>query len=153
MVPKMFYPIIGLVVLVVIGVLIFMQTGSHERVINDQETPQTGEQTETNETAGEMQPSVKEFVIDADDNGFYINGVDTPSISASSGESLKITFNVRTTSVSYGGLQFGGCGKIFGKATPGNSVIAELSPSSSCTITSYWPYKSVIKDRLQISIS
>ncbi|MDP3991886.1 MAG: hypothetical protein Q8P79_00030 [Nanoarchaeota archaeon] len=140
--------IVALAVLVIGAVFVFMQSGSEEET----GIPQTGEQQQQTETQPEPQPSVKEFSIEADDSGFYIDGADIGSISAGSGETLKITFNVRTTNVYYAGLDFRGCGKTTEKVSPGGSTLVEFTAASTCTITSYWPSSGVVKDRLQVVV-
>ncbi len=160
--------IIGVVVLLVLvgAVVIFIQFGSNgtdtstsgtgtqgQQQGQTQEEQQTSQQTPPKtETQPEMQPSVKEFFIEADDRGFYINGADIGSISAGSGEALKITFNVRTTNVYYGGLDFRGCGQETDRVSPGGSTTVEFTATSTCTITSYWPSSSRVKDNLQVVV-
>jgi len=111
-------------------------------------------QTFQEEPPTEMQ-SVTEYIIEADDRGFYMNGADIDSISAPIGASdaaVKITFKVRTTNVYYGGLQFKGCGLDTGKVSPGGSITVEFTAASTCTITSYWPSSSRVKDNLQVVV-
>ena len=148
------YSVVVLAVLVAVGAFFFMQSGNDDNtgVPPDGQIDTSGEQQASEETPTVMQPSIKEFSIEADDRGFYIDGADVGSISAGSGETLKIIFNVRTTNVYYGGLQFGGCGKTMGKANPGGSVTTEFTAASTCTITSYWPSSSVVKDHLQVVV-
>jgi len=158
-------------VVVAAGVIIFMQFGSNGtdeiacskdgkscpdgtvvgRVPPSCEFAPCPNQT-SQETPPEMPPPVTEFPIEADDRGFYINGADTGSISAGSGEELKITFNVRTTNVYYGGLDFRGCGQDTEKVSPGGSTTVEFTAASTCTITSYWPSSSRVKDNLQVVV-
>ena len=121
------------------------------RVAPDCEFARCPNQT-SQETPQEPQPFVKEFVIEADDGGFYLNGADIGSISASAREALKITFNVRTTNVYYGGLQFKGCDLDTGKVSSGGSTTVEFSATNTCTITSYWPSSSRVKDNLQVIV-
>ncbi|MDP3992158.1 MAG: hypothetical protein U1B79_01155 [Candidatus Pacearchaeota archaeon] len=145
------YSIVVLAVLVV-GAIVFMQSGSDEEDIG---VPQTGGQTGEQQAGGtqpEMQPSITEFSIEADDYGFYMNGAEISSISANLGEALEITFNVRTTNVYYAGLDFRGCGLNTGKVSPGSSKTVEFTMQDACTITSYWPSSGVVKDRLQVSV-
>ena len=157
--------IVGIVALLVIvlGVVLFIQFSSNgakagaedSEIQGGQATPSLGseeEQQPSQQPPPITQPEATEFFIEADDRGFYIDGVDTGSISAGSGESLKITFNVRTTNVYYGGLQFKGCGQDTGKVIPGASATTEFTASSTCTITSYWPLSSRVKDRLQVVV-
>ena len=153
------FSIIALLVLVA-GVIVFMQFGSQDTDTGtsqgQQEQTSPGlvaeEEQQVQETTPVTQPAVTEFLIEADDRGFYIDGADIGSISAGSGEALKITFNVRTKNVYYGGLDFRGCGKTTEKVSPGGSTTVELMATSTCTITSYWPSSSRVKDRLQVIV-
>ena len=152
--------ILVLVALVVGAVIIFMQFGSQDKGTGIETGIRTGEQESSQaeqpspetQTPPPVQPSVKVFVIEADDGGFYMNGADTSSISASSGENLKITFNVRTTNVYYGGLDFRGCGQQTDRVSPGGSTTVEFTATNTCTITSYWPSSSRVKDNLQVVV-
>ena len=100
--------------------------------------------------APQAQP--REFAIEADDYGFYLGGMDVSSVSVNGGDSVRITFSVRTTGVYYGGLQFNGCGQGTGAVRPGNSAMMQFTSSSTCTITSYWPNSGVVKDSMQVIV-
>jgi len=151
--------IVGIIsLLVLVGVvIIFMQvgnnteTGSKSAQENSQMPTKQGEST-AEEILPEASSPITEFSIEADDRGFYIGGSDVASISASSGKKLKLTFNVRSTGVYYGGLDFRGCGFKTERVSPGSSTTVEFSPTSTCTITSYWPSSGVVKDNLQVII-
>jgi len=92
------------------------------------------------------------YTIEADDQGFYIDGQDISSITASSGATVKISFKVRSKGVYFGGLDFRGCGQTTAKVSPGSSTTVEFTPTSSCTITSYWPVSNRVKDNLQVIV-
>lgn len=95
----------------------------------------------------------KEFTIEADDVGFYLNNQEISSISVSKGERVKITFNVRSQGVYYGGLDFKGCEQNTGSTKPGDSASIQFTADNTCTITSYWPASGVVKDTMQVIVS
>ena len=142
-----------------IGRLFFRQIADHKELVvvavND-----LGNQENLEDAISELAPEIpepkiqtKEFAIEADDYGFYINGDGVPSISVNSGDETKITFNVKTQNVYYGGLDFRGCGQNAGKINPGSSTIVEFTASENCTITSYWPLSGVVKTNLKILVN
>jgi hypothetical protein len=97
--------------------------------------------------------AAKEFSIDADDAGFYLDGQRSVStISAAKGAAVEINFKVRSTGVYYAGLDFRGCGAE-AKALPGKSVQLQFTAQETCTITSYWPTTGVVKASLQVVVS
>ncbi len=155
--------VIVALVVIALGVVLFIQFWSNGAKTGTEDTGTQGGQAAPSLGAEEEQqpfqepppiirPEATEFFIEADDRGFYIDGADVGSISAITGETLKITFSVRTTGVYYGGLQFKGCGQDTGKVAPGDSATTEFMASSTCTITSYWPSSSRVKDRLQVVV-
>lgn len=158
MASKALIPVILVLLALVVGVIVFLQFGPQGTDTGasqgEQTSPSLGaeEEQQTQETPPEMQPVATAFLIEADDRGFYIDGNDVSSISDGSGEALKITFNVRTQNVYYGGLDFRGCGFLTEKVSPGGSIIVEFTPTSTCTITSYWPSSNRVKDRLQVVV-
>jgi len=148
--------IISLLVLVGV-VVIFIQLSNNPEVGSKsaQENSQTlakQEELTKKEIPPEAPSPIKEFSIEADDRGFYISGSDVASISSSSGKKLKLTFNVKSAGVYYGGLDFRGCGFKTGRVSPGGSTTVEFSPTSTCTVTSYWPSSGVVKDSLQVVV-
>src|SRR3989344_6893241 len=80
-------------------------------------------------------PQVYEYTIEADDRGFYPGD----DITVNKGDTVKITFNVRTTNVYYGGLQIKS--KYFDTKSikPGASKTVEFTAVDTQKITSYWP--------------
>jgi hypothetical protein len=92
---------------------------------------------------------VKEYTIEADDNGFYPGS----PIEVSKGDSVKITFMVRTNNVYYGGLQFKSTAFSTGKVSPGGSKTVEFTAEGDMTITSYWGASLVKKADLQVKVS
>ncbi len=98
-------------------------------------------------------PTTKEFTIEADDRGFYINNQDISSVSANKGSVVKITFQVRSQGVYYGGLDFRGCGQDTPNTSPGSSASVQFTADNTCTITSYWPSSGVVKDSMQVVVS
>ncbi|HSB47251.1 MAG TPA: dienelactone hydrolase family protein [Candidatus Bilamarchaeum sp.] len=95
------------------------------------------------------QPSVKEFTIEADDSGFYPSG----PLEVGKGDTVKITFKVRSSNVYYGGLQFKSAAFSTGKVSPGGSTGVEFTADDDMTITSYWGTSLVKKADLQVSVS
>lgn len=124
----------------------------------NQETP-TQQPTEQGTLQGDVisqeqpPPTTKEFTIEADDSGFYKDGQMISSIQTSNGDMVKITFQVRSQGVYYGGLDFRGCGQNSGGTVPGGSTIVQFTADSTCTITSYWPSSGVVKSNLQVIVS
>ncbi len=98
-------------------------------------------------------PTVKEFTIEADDRGFYLDNKDISSVSASKGELVKIMFKVKMEGTYYGGLDFRGCGQDTPDTRPGVSTEMQFTADSTCTIVSYWPASNVVKDNMQVVVS
>jgi len=95
---------------------------------------------------------IEEFMIDADDNGFYRNEQRLSSIVVEKGNRVEITFNVLSEGVYFGGLDFTGCGHDTGKVNPGDSAVMEFVAEDTCTVTSFWPSSGVVKDRMQVVV-
>lgn len=112
----------------------------------------TGEGTTQIEPQPE-QISIKEFNIEADDSGFYINSEDVSSISVNREDIVKILFDVKSQGVYYGGLDFKGCGQQTLRVSPGSSARVQFTAQDDCVITSYWPSSGTIKDNLQVLVS
>ncbi len=104
------------------------------------------------EPAPAPEQGVQEFQILANDNGFYIDDKDISSITVSSGNQIKIAFQVSTQNVYYGGLRFAGCGDEIPSLAPGASAPFEFIATASCTITSYWPATGVVKAHMQVMV-
>jgi len=119
-----------------------------------QQTDTQGSQQNQPIVESEQQPavSIKEFNISADDYGFYINGESIALISISSGDEVKVTFNVNNDRVYYAGLDFRGCNLNTGEVKPGGSILVEFAAESDCTITSYWPSSGRVKARLNVAV-
>ncbi len=98
-------------------------------------------------------PATKEFSIQADDSGYYINNQKTTTISADSGNLVTINFTVKQAGTYYGGLDFRGCGHDTDDIKPGDSVSIQFTASSACGITSYWPVSNFPKSTLQVTVS
>ncbi len=97
--------------------------------------------------------TVKEFSIEADDYGFYLNSQKISSVSVNKEEVVKITFQVKKEQVYYNGLDFRGCGQDTPDTKPGAFVDIQFTVDSTCTITAYWPASDVAKASLQIIVS
>lgn len=88
-------------------------------------------------TTPTQQPTtaVKEFSITADDASYSPSG----SINVKRGDKVKITFNVKTSGVRFGGLDFRSSEFDTGTIKPGNSKTVEFVADKSFSISSYWP--------------
>lgn len=98
------------------------------------------------------EPVIASFTIEADDNGFYIDGEDINSVSVSGGSEVSILFQVRKGGVYFGGLDFRGCGAETSRVDPGESTTVAFTADASCTITSYWPASNTKKDSVGIIV-
>lgn len=98
-------------------------------------------------------PTTKDFTIEADDRGFYIDSKDTSSIAVLKGQLVKISFKVKQDGTYYGGLDFRGCGQDTPDTKPGDFVQIQFTADQTCTITSYWPASNVKKDTLQVMVT
>lgn len=80
-----------------------------------------------------------------------MGGSQISSLDVKAGTEVVITFHVLDTEVYHGGLDFRGCGQGTAGAPPGQSVDVRFTPSSSCSISSYWPSTGVLKHTLRIN--
>jgi hypothetical protein len=106
----------------------------------------------TPQTQMQQTQSVQEYTLGADDYGFYLTDNKITSLSVSTGNPLKLTFDVNPTNVYYGGLQIKGCGQDTGKIVPGGTAVIEFTPTANCRITSYWPASGVVKSNIDLKI-
>ena len=109
--------------------------------------------TSGSSASGTEAVTVKEFSLEADDNGFYLDSQKISSISVSTGDKVRITFTVRMTSVSFGGLEFRSVVRDSGTIRPGESTNLEFTASSDVAVSSYWPRSNVRKATLNITVS
>lgn len=79
--------------------------------------------------------AAKQFSISADDSSYSPLG----PINVNKGDTVKITFNVKTTGVNFGGLDFRSSEFDTGTIKPGGSKTVEFVADSSFSISSYWP--------------
>ncbi len=86
-------------------------------------------------------PSTKEFTIEADDAGLYPS-----SVEVNKGDTVKITFKVRSKGTYYGGLDFrSSVWGDTGKVPPGGTKTLEFTATQSFQYKSYWPASNVLK--------
>lgn len=111
-----------------------------------------GEVTPTQEQPPPL-PTTQEFTMETDDNGYYTNGQKKTSISATKGDIVKITFNLRTSGIYPAGAEYRGCGTQSPSAPPGGTTSMQFTASSTCTITAYWPASGVAKASIQVVVS
>ena len=98
-------------------------------------------------------PGTIQYVVQADDSGFYVNGSPIYSISVAQGTPVSIDLSVLTQNVYHGGLQFRGGGYDTGPVAPGSSATVSFNASNSFTLTSYWPNTNTAKKTLQVLVS
>ena len=92
---------------------------------------------------------LKTFIIEADDAGFYPNG----NLTVNKGDTVKITFKVRSTGVYFGGLDFRGAPYFTSpKVLPGGETTVEFTADQSFTYSSYWPASSILKSSGTITV-
>lgn len=86
-------------------------------------------------------PITESFTVEADDSGFY-----PATIKVTKGDTVKITFKVRTDNVYFGGLRIIS-GDLFntGALVPGGSNTVQFKATSNVTFSSYWPSSGVHK--------
>ena len=95
-----------------------------------------------------QQPAVRTYVLQTDDDAYSPSG----PITASPGDTVRITFNVSTTNVYYGGMEFRGGPVSTGTIDPGGSKTVEFTAQNSFTITAYWPSSGVVKYTIPVQI-
>ena len=99
------------------------------------------ETTQTEEIPEEPLVSIKEFIIEGDDSGLYPS-----SIEVNKGDTVKITFEVRSQGTYFGGLDFrsdvwGDTGKV----SKGESTTVEFVAEETFQFKSYWPASNRLK--------
>ena len=87
------------------------------------------------------QPAIRELNISADDSSYEPAG----ALSVNSGDTVRITFTVKTEDVNFGGLDFRGGPVDTGPIDPGQSKTVEFTAESSFDIQSFWPGSGVMK--------
>lgn len=99
------------------------------------------------------QTAAQEFSLEADDAGYYMNGAKVTSIDVKKDSKAKITFQVRTTNVAFGGLDFRSTQFNIDtkKVEPGESSTVEFTADKSGTIISHWPSSNIPKASLQVN--
>ena len=99
------------------------------------------------------EPQLREFYIEADDSGFYDEGgAKITEISASAGDTVKITFKVRTAGVYYAGLLIQSPEFDSGDLDKGEEYVAEFTAEESHSIKSYWPSTKKLKATLNVNV-
>lgn len=92
--------------------------------------------------------AVREIILEADDAGFYPSG----TVEVDQGETVRITFEVRTGTTYFGGLDFRSEKFNTGTVKPGESTTVEFIADKPFTFTSYWPASNVKKADGQVVI-
>ena len=95
-----------------------------------------------------MQEGVREYIVEADDNGFYPS-----TIKAKIGEKVRINFKFRDASIYFAGLDvFGPFEDIKYKLKGEQPVTREFTMKEEVRITSYWPASGVKKATLIVEV-
>lgn len=91
---------------------------------------------------------VREFTIEADDREFSPAG----PFAVSKGDTVRMTFKVRTTNVRFGGLEIRSSAFNTGKISPGGEKTVEFTAQDDFSFTSYWPNSNVAKATAGIDV-
>lgn len=93
-------------------------------------------------------PAPQSFSVSADDYS-----VNPGTVSVKKGAQVSLTFNVKTTNVYYGGLEFRSSVVNTGAIAPGGSKTVTFTAQETFEFAAYWPASSVDKGyRLLISV-
>lgn len=112
-------------------------TAERTLTVSEAETPDTGGQ-------------LKEFTIEADDNGFYPSG----TVNVNAGDTVRITFVVLEDTTYFGGLDFrSSAWGDTGKVSPGASTTVEFVADNTFQFRSYWPSSNVLKATGTVNVS
>ncbi len=159
-----------LIVMVVIVAFYFIQSdqlynsskSNQHKSIEDSESPlklsysQSDSETRVEKDSIKKQETekyeIKDFIIEADDKGFYVDEKKISFINVDKGNEIKIIFNVRESNVYYGGLDFRGDSINTGKVAPGDSTNLEFIAKNDFEIRSYWPSSDRLKSKLSINV-
>lgn len=96
----------------------------------------------------EQQAGIKEFTVEADDNGFYPS-----TLKAKIGDKVKINFKFRDNVIYFAGLDVKGPFEDINYKLKGEQpVIREFTMKDETKITSYWPASGVKKGILIVEI-
>ncbi|MBI2654594.1 hypothetical protein HYX02_07375 [Candidatus Woesearchaeota archaeon] len=95
-----------------------------------------------------QEPGVREYAVEADDNGFYPS-----TIKAKIGEKVSINFKFRDSSIYFAGLDvFGPFEDIKYKLKGEQPISREFTMKEETKITSYWPASGVKKATLTVGV-
>ncbi len=91
--------------------------------------------------------NVQEFTVETDDNGWYPTG-----ITVKKGIPVKLTIQIRTTNVYFGGADIKSDEFNFPNLKAGDVKVAEFTPTRSFGVENRWPNNAVLKGTLQIGV-
>ncbi len=149
---KMILIVISLAILAIItGAFVLFNVQTSENQISDNSQsdqsnlviPQENqeEMSQTEEIPPEPLVSIKEFTVEADDSGLYPSAIEV-----NKGDTVKITFEVRSQGTYFGGLDFrSGVWGNTGKVSKGESTTVEFIAEETFQFKSYWPASSKLK--------
>ncbi len=92
--------------------------------------------------------TVKEFFLEADDDGFYPSSM----INVTKGDTVKITFTVKTTNTYFAGLEIRSEAFMTGQIPKGQSKTVGFTADRSFQFTSHWPSTQVLKAIGQVNV-
>lgn len=84
---------------------------------------------------------ISQFILEADDSGFYPNS----KITVQKGDNVKLIFKVRNSNVYYGGLDFRSSKFKTAAVKSGESATVEFIADEPFGFSSYWPASGVLK--------
>lgn len=102
--------------------------------------------------------AAKEFILETDDNGFYMNGAKIENLEVDKGAKVKLAFKFRDDGIYYGGLDISSSSPSVSfqtiKYTKGSNETksAEFTASSGFKVTSYWPSSSSRKASFDVKV-
>lgn len=151
------YTVLAVIAGIILGaVIVYMRADFGTETIPTPEVqgtptniPSASPQPEAPTTTQEVrQPTVREYVLAVNDKRYSPSG----PITASAGDTVRITFNVSTTDVYYGGMLFRGGPVDSGDIDRGGSKTVEFVAETDFTITAYWPSSGVIKYTIPVQV-
>lgn len=88
------------------------------------------------EVSSSVIPQIREFEIESDNNGLYINGTTVTSIIVNRNDNVNITFRVRDQDSYSSGFDFKGCNSSI-TVMPGQAKSMTFSTNANCAISVY----------------
>jgi hypothetical protein len=133
------------------------KTGSSVKEITDTSIAGTAPSEPSAATTDEAAAVLREFKLEADDNGFYRSGSKISSIEVNKGDKVRITFSFRDDKIYFGGLDITSSSPStsFEKVSyskGGSSKTVEFTADSTIRVDSFWPASGVKKSNFDIVV-